>query len=81
MKNCIETCRGLRQKLIIMGVTLCGPVYVYGDNIYVVHNTQHPDYVVKKKSNCIFYDVVCESAAMGESIIGHVPFDDNPDDI
>jgi hypothetical protein len=80
MKNGIETCRGLRYKLIMIGVALSGPTYVYGDNMYVVHNTQRPEYVLKK-SNSIFYHAVRESAAMGESIIGHVPSVDNPADM
>jgi hypothetical protein len=48
-KNGIETCRGLRYKLIMMGVALSGPIFVYGDNMSVVHNTQRPDSVLKKK--------------------------------
>jgi hypothetical protein len=81
MKNGIETCRGLRYKLRIMGVALSGPTLVYGENISVVHNTQRPESVLKKKSNSMFYHAVRESAAMGESIIGHVPSVDNPADI
>jgi hypothetical protein len=81
MKNRIETRRGLRYKLRRMGVTLSGPTYVYGGKMYVVHNTQQPKYVLKKKSNYIFYHAVHESAAMGKAIIGHVPSVDNPADI
>jgi hypothetical protein len=81
MKNGIETCCGLRYKLRIMGVAFSGPTFVYGDNMSVVHNTQWPESVLKKKSNSIFYHAVSESAAMGESIIGHVPSVDNPADI
>jgi hypothetical protein len=51
MKNGVETCCGLRYKLRIMGVTLGGLTFVYGDNMYVVHNTQRPESVLKKKSN------------------------------
>jgi hypothetical protein len=65
----------------MMGVALSVPKYVYGDNMYVVHNTQRPEYVLKKNSNSICYHAVCESASMGESIIGHVPSVDNPADI
>jgi hypothetical protein len=78
VKNGIDNCRGLRYKLRMMGVTLIGPTYVYGDNMYVVHNTQKPESVLKKKSNSICYHVVRESADMGESIIGHVFSVDNP---
>jgi hypothetical protein len=53
MKNGIDTCHGLRYKLKIMGVTLSGPTFVYGDNMSVVHNTQRPESVLTKKSNSI----------------------------
>jgi hypothetical protein len=53
MKNGIETCRGLRYKFRMMDVALSGPMYVYGDNMYVVHNIQRPESVLKKKSNSI----------------------------
>jgi hypothetical protein len=81
MKNVIETCRGLRYKLRIMGVALSGPTFVCGDNMSVVHNTQQPESVLKKKSNSICYHELRESNEMGESIIGHVPSVDNPADI
>jgi hypothetical protein len=47
----------------------------------VVHNTQRPESVLKKKSNAICYHAVRDSSAMGESIIGHVPSVNNPADI
>jgi hypothetical protein len=81
MKNGIETCLGLRYKPRMMGVALSGPIFVYGDNMYVVHNTHRPEYLLKKKSNSICYHAERESAAMGESLIGHVPYIDNPADI
>jgi hypothetical protein len=81
MKNGIETCRGLRYKMRMMDVTLSGPTFVYGDNMSVVHNIQRPESVLKKKSNCLCHHMVRESAAMGESIIGHTPSVDNPADI
>jgi hypothetical protein len=42
MKNGIETCRGLRYKLRMTGVALSGPIFVYGDNMSVAHNTHRP---------------------------------------
>jgi hypothetical protein len=65
----------------MMGVALSVPIFVYGDNMSVVHNTQRHESVLKKKSKSICYHAVRESAAMGESIIGHVPSVDNPADI
>jgi hypothetical protein len=35
--------------LRMMGVTLSGPMFVYGDNMSVVHNYQRPESVLKKK--------------------------------
>jgi hypothetical protein len=81
MKNGIDTYCGLRYKLRMMGVTLGGPTFVYRDNMYVVHNTQRPESVLKKKSNSMFYHAVRASAAMRESIIGHMSSVDNPADI
>jgi hypothetical protein len=66
MKNGIETRRGLRYKLRMMGVAIDGPAYIYGDNMLVVQNTQRPESVLKKKSNAIFYHAVRESAEIGE---------------
>jgi hypothetical protein len=81
MNNGIETCCCLHYKLKMMGVDLSAPAYVYGDNMYVVHNAHRLEYVFKNKSNSICYHAVCDSAAMGESLIVHVPSVDNPDDI
>jgi hypothetical protein len=64
-----------------MGVAIDGPTYVYGDNMSVVHTTQRPESVLKKKINVICYHAVREFAAMGESIIGHIPSVNNPADI
>jgi hypothetical protein len=64
MKNGIETTRGLRYKLRMMGVTIDGPTYVYGNNVAVVHKTHRPESVLKKKSNAICYYAMRESAAM-----------------
>jgi hypothetical protein len=81
MKNGIETCRVLRYKLRMMGLALIGPTFIYGDNMSAVHNTQWPEYILKKNSNSICYHAVRESSSMGESIIGHVPSVDNSADI
>jgi hypothetical protein len=81
MKTGLETTRGLRYKLRMMGVAIDGPIYVYGNNMLVVHNTQRPESLLNKKSNTICYHAVRESAAMGVSIIGHIPSVNNPADI
>jgi hypothetical protein len=42
MKKGIESVRGLRHKLCMMGIPIDGPAFVYGDNMSVIHNTQRP---------------------------------------
>jgi hypothetical protein len=42
MKNGIETCLGLRYKLMMMGVTLIGTTFVFGDNMSVVSQHSAP---------------------------------------
>jgi hypothetical protein len=44
----------------------------------VVHSTQRPESILKKKSNAICYHAVRYSSAMGESIIGPIPYANNP---
>ena len=81
MKHGIETVRGIRYKLRMMGVKLSGPTYVYGDNMSVIHNTQKPESTLKKKSNSICYHAIRESVAMGESLTGHIPSKENSADL
>jgi hypothetical protein len=81
LKNGMETVRGLRYKLRMMGIPLDGPAYVYGDNMSVIHNTQRPESMLKKKSNSVCYHYARESVAMGECLTGHVPTKKNPADL
>lgn len=81
MKNGMETLRGLRYKLRMMGVQLSGPSFAYGDNMSVIHNTQRPESMLRKKSNSICYHAIRESVAMGEMLTGHVSTHHNPADI
>ena len=81
MKLGMESLRGLRYKLRMMGVPIFGPSLIYGDNMSVIHNTQRPESTLKKKSNSIAYHAVRESVAMGESLTGHVGTNSNPADL
>ena len=81
MKVGVEALRGLRYKLRMMGVPISEPSFVYGDNMSVIHNTQRPDSVLKKKSNSICYHAIREVVAMGECLTGHVPTNENPADL
>ena len=77
----METLQGLLYKLRMTGVPISGPSLIYGDNMSVIHNTQQPDYTLKKKSNSIYYHAIKESVATKESLTDHVPSVENPTDI
>ncbi|KAI2498678.1 hypothetical protein MHU86_15800 [Fragilaria crotonensis] len=81
MKQGMETLRGIRYKLRMMGASLSGPSFIYGDNMSVIHNTQRPELTLKKKSNAVCYHAIREAVAMGECLTGHVSTHDNPADI
>ena len=49
MKQGMECLRGLRYKLRMMGVAVLAPSYIYEDNMSVIHNTQRPESMLKKK--------------------------------
>ena len=73
MKQGLEASRGIIFKLRMMGVRIDGPTYVYGENMYVIHNTSKPESVLKKKSKFICYHFVREAVSMRECLTTHVP--------
>jgi hypothetical protein len=81
MKHGIETLRGIRYKLRMMGVPVTGPSYVFGDNMSVVTNVSKPESTLRKKSNAICYHAVREAVAMGEALIAHIPTKSNLADL
>ena len=81
MKHGVETLRGIRYKLCMMGVPLDGPSYIYGDNMSVINNTQKPESVLKKKSNSICYHAIREAVAMGEILTTHIATGENVADL
>ena len=81
VKQGMEASQGLWYKLRMMGIPIAGPTYTYGDNMSVIHNTQHPESTLKKKSNSICFHAVCEAVAMGELLTGHIRTMENPADL
>ena len=51
MKQGIDSLRGLRYKLKIMGIFISGPSYIYVDNMSVMYNTYRLESVLRKKHN------------------------------
>ena len=77
MKHSTKMLRGLRYKICMMGVPLSGPTYVYGDNKSQVTNSSRPELTLKKKCNSICYHAMCESVAMGETLLTHIRTGEN----
>jgi hypothetical protein len=70
MKHGMECLRGLRYKLRMMGVSISGPSYIYGDNMSVIHNTQRPESILKKKSNADLLPCYSQAGSMGKCLTG-----------
>ena len=51
MKIGMETLRGLRYKLRMMGIPLLDPLIIDGYNMSVIHNTQILESKLRKRSN------------------------------
>ena len=62
---------------LMMGVGISCLLYIYGNNMLVIHNTQRPESMLKKKSNSVHYHTVRESVAMGESLTRHIGTNEN----
>ena len=73
MRHGVETLRGIRYKLRMLGIPINGATRVFGDNMSVVNNSSKPESTLKKKSNSICYHLVREAVAMGEALVAHIP--------
>jgi hypothetical protein len=56
-----------------MGIPVDGSAHIHGDSMLAIHNTQRPNSMLKKKSNCVCHHCCQESVAMNEFVTGHVP--------
>ena len=81
LKHVMEALRGICYNLRMMGVTLYGCSYVYGDNMSVIHNTQQPESTLRKKSNSICYHSVSESVSIGDTKTAQIYTHDNSSDL
>ncbi len=81
MKTGVDTLRGLRYKLRMIGVSIDGATHVYGNNMLVIKNTFKPESTLNKKNNAVCYHAVTESVVMGETLTAHIPGAKNPADL
>ena len=77
MKHGMETLCGIQYKLRMMGITIEGPSYIYGDNMLVIYNIQRLEINLSKNSNSIFYHAMRETVAICELLTTHIPIGEN----
>jgi hypothetical protein len=58
MQHRIEMMRGLRYKILMMGIPVTVPMYIYGDNKSQVTNLSRPKSTLKKKCDLICYHAI-----------------------
>ena len=80
MKKAMEASSGLQYKLHMMGIPIVAPMYMYGDNMSMIRNTQRLVSTLKKKLKSICYLVIREAIVIEEILTGHVKMDENPTD-
>lgn len=81
MKQCCEYIRGLRYKLLRMGIPCKGPAYIYGDNQLVLANATIPESVLKKKCHSVAYHYIREGCAHDEWRLAYCNMNDNKADL
>ncbi len=81
MKLGVETIKGLRYKLIMMGCPLDGPAHIKADNMSVIKNSSQPESTLNKKSNSIAFHCVRERAACGMIVVTCEPTKSNLADL
>ena len=78
MKQCCEYVRGLRYKLRMMGIPVCNPCFIYGDNQSILWNTTVPESMLKKKSSSVAYHFVREAVSADEWRTTYIKTQDKP---
>ena len=74
----MDLTKGLRYKLIMMGIPIDGPTSVFCDNKSVVTSMYVPTLTLAKKHLGICYHAVRESVAVGIHRIAHISGESNP---
>ena len=61
-KHEIKSLRGLQCNLSMVGISILVPSYFYNDNVYIIHNNQCPESMLKNKSNytCVSIQLVSQ---------------------
>jgi hypothetical protein len=77
---CVGRVCTLRYKIRLIGISLSGPTYIYGNNKSQVTNSYRPESTLKKKCNSICYHAIHELVARGETLLTHIRTGENLED-
>ncbi len=81
MRIAIENLLGIRYKLRMMGMDVEKWSTLFGDNNFVIVNTQLPSSSIKKKHNSVAFHKAREAVAAGYVRTGHIKSTENPSDL
>ncbi|KAL7465334.1 hypothetical protein ACHAXS_005661 [Conticribra weissflogii] len=74
----VDTLRGLRYKLRMMGVAIDSATHSCGNIITVIKNTSKLESILNKKSSAVCYLALREKVAMDKTLKLHLPGIEHP---
>ena len=77
----VEQIMVLRYMLMMLGVPIDGPAYLFGDNLSMITSSTIPSSSLKKRHNMLSYHRVREAIASGILNLFHIPGAENPSDV
>ena len=77
----VEQIMELRYMLMMLGVPIDGPAYLFGDNLSMITSSTIPSSSLKKRHNMLSYHRVREAIASGILNLFHIPGTENPADV
>ena len=78
MKVIVGTLHAIQCTMRMMGITITGIMYMYGDIMSIIHKASKPEFIIKEKCNAITYHAVHKCVAMRWSLTGHIRKKDDP---
>ena len=70
LRTTLEIVKRIQYKLCIMGVSINGPAYMFGDNMSVANGDYTPQWKIYKKRMGICYHAFREASAAGIRRVG-----------
>ena len=77
----VEQIMELRHTLMMLGIPIDGPAYLFGDNLSMITSSTIPSSSLKKRHSMLSYHCVREAIASGIRNLFHIPESENPSDV